>query len=307
MRFTNYLHQDRLLTEGMIKVPTSMFAEGKKLIAQEALGYIITTCEAAKTDHGQELADHGYKLLGKLDVEYKPGKKKELSIFKMKMELDELPQSYQKIVTSHGGIGNPNLKLELDWGASVRLGRDNDGSYRQMTAKSVGIIVLGIRKLVDQPWRSWAKTEDSKGIEVMDRELEAIFDAYEHELTHFVQSKILMLVASNDDDANDKAFKAASGSSREAYLTSDIEFDPTIKSEAGRFKRGAKENEDLGFKAGSTQDWFKIFIGEKKVKMLGDLSPAGMIAPSKFFLTLKSHDMTKWKKAVKLITTRLGL
>lgn len=124
----------------------------------------------------------------------------------------------------------------------------------------------------------------------------------EHETTHAVQSMILYLLHPSQYDSKTDG-KSVRGlrkgqAKHEKYFTSNIEFDPMIKSSIRELKGLFGK-----YKAVSDKDKKEIFIKYtfSDVASKG-ISKADDVNRSSFFKSLKRSDPDKWKKAVKLLS-----
>jgi hypothetical protein len=126
----------------------------------------------------------------------------------------------------------------------------------------------------------------------------------EHETTHAVQSMVLYLLhpSQYDSTTGGKSVKGLrkGQAKQEKYFTSNIEFDPLIKSSARELKGLFGK-----YNAVSDKDKKDLFIKYT----FSDVASKGVSKAdnkdfnrSSFFKSLKRSDPDKWKKAVKLLS-----
>lgn len=135
----------------------------------------------------------------------------------------------------------------------------------------------------------------------------------EHEMTHYIQFKVFGGVSDKQIAADGKSNPAddlhVQNSSK--YYTSQVEFDPQIKSHAKSIIVTIRANKRTKGMEGLTwKDVALVAVGEKKAKdVIKDkqLPSWTMLADEeKFFAYLKKVDKEKWKKAVKLFMQTVG-
>lgn len=150
-------------------------------------------------------------------------------------------------------------------------------------------------------------------LDILDDRIVRIEGTLEHEMTHYMQFRVFGGADHKQIAADGKAIaadsKAVQGKSK--YFSSQIEFDPQIKSHAKstivaiRMNKRTKGMDNLTW-----QDVVKVAIGEVeakdviKAKNLPNWATLG--AEQDFFHHLKRVDKDKWKKAVKLFTQLVG-
>jgi hypothetical protein len=162
--------------------------------------------------------------------------------------------------------------------------------------------------------------DEANEIKRMQRMLDALFDritrlegTLEHEVAHYIQFKVFGGVDRKQISFDGRARPSDDKSVRDKdqYFSSQIEFDPQIKSHAKstivaiRMNKRTKGMDDLTWK-----DMALIAVGQgtaadlMKAKKLPKWALLG--AEQDFFESLKRVDYAQWKKAVKLFMQLVG-
>lgn len=135
----------------------------------------------------------------------------------------------------------------------------------------------------------------------------------EHELTHYIQFKVFGGVSDKQIAGNGKSNPTDDARTQDSskYYTSQVEFDPQIKSHAKNAIVTIRANKRTKGMEGLTwKDVALVAVGEKKAKdVINDkqLPNWTMLADEeKFFAHLKKVDKEQWKKAVKLFMQTVG-
>lgn len=301
----------RYLVEGLIKLPEKMLKDGQSKIASDICSYVSTELGATSRIHDSDAEDvkkmiaHVKELAAQYNAPIRHLKKKTRSKYKIDLDIADLPTSYKK----NTQIEKEALKLELDIDWDHYQGRlkslKADASYSDSKG---GKIVMGIGSITTMHWETVLKYPAF--VDLFDNRLERIMLNFEHELTHYVQYKVLG-DAMNDRFADKREID---GGRSDAYYNKDLEFDPLIKSAIGTYRRYEKDNLEAKL-AGGRREWVEFFIGTKSVPrelayklkqgLISGEKYGGFVVPSEFFLSLKKHQPDKWKKAIKLFTQEL--
>ena len=287
MTFKNFL------TEGFIKLPEKMFAEGKQKIVEAVCSSLLS--EIDSIEDADDLIKHVKTVASKHAATVKKiVSKPTRNLIKLKKVYSDLPAAYKKNVE---GVKDANLTLV--WKHSGVLKNINgSGAYRNTEH---GTITIGIYAITEFNWTKAIKNVgQSDCIKMFDERLEKIFLTFEHELTHYVQYKIL--------PNNDSKGSAGELNKNDAYYNSPKEFDPLIRTAIGQYRGYENDNLDIGMKL-NRSSWIGAFVGTIPFKkgVVSDLpsKEVGYVTPSSFFLSLKKNDEQKWKKAIKLFTQEL--
>ena len=302
MIFSNFL------TEGMIKLPSSMFKEGVSYIVSQACSYALT--EIAKvekeysTDESKKIEDHIKSIAKKYDAVIKTTRKMEYTKTVLKKVYDDLPEKYKASAKEF----KKGLTLYVDWDKS-KMFTTRNGYFRNNDEGIIGVTIFPVIKY------NWVKniknlhSNDPRKRQMFCKEvcdwfsekIERFIGSYEHELTHFVQFKIL---------PNEKHFNKSKeyNSDADAYYNSSVEFDPTIRDCVKKYLKQEKENLSIGMSK-NRSFWISIFVGsvQHKVDPKKDMldlpdDKSGYVTVDDFFKSLKSKNEKRWKLAVKMFT-----
>jgi hypothetical protein len=294
MKFSTYL------TEGLIKLPSKMFDEGNSYIVSQICSYVLAEVKKIEnsTDFVTKFEDHVKEIAKKYNAVIKPSRKMSHTKMVLKKCYDDLPDKYKSAAKRY----EKGLTLWIDWEKKGEF-TDKNGYFRNTDE---GIIGVSIAWVVRSDWKvlvSIIKSESElkERCDRFDDHIDKILGTFEHELTHFVQYKILP----NREKQFTKNVTIAS--KLEAYLNSKVEFDPTLRSEVRSYVRQEKENLEIKMDKSKRSTWISYFVGALKHKLdpkkvTFDLPDdlIGYIKPSEFFLGLKKHSEKKWKLACKL-------
>ena len=173
------------------------------------------------------------------------------------------------------------IRLMIDWEQKIWADRPKvNASYEESDAHGLqGYFTINPKRLMDLMNKvDYTKKEVHEIFKMMSSTLY-------HESTHAVQHNCLKWLDKNqigksrvvrDNPLSSKAER------RMEYLSSQVEFDPTIKTKIGQFQREYAGKDLLKSLA--------IFVGGITVKDQ---------EPDEFFAALKKTDIKRWKKAVK--------
>lgn len=307
------------LNEGLIKLPEKAFKEGQTKIVSDLASFLVTELSSVKHAEVKKVIDHVKSVASKHAAQVRHLVKKTHSKFKLEISKEDLPEKYRKLGPEVLG----KVELDLDWKVKGRLVKHKaSGLYDD---SNDGKVIIGIAKFIDSDWKKKAVEyvmKADKGfesriklsdvlIDEFDALLEQILGTFEHELTHYVQFKILR--AAHEKQIGGLGKSHAKDNQKDEYYNSQVEFDPQIKSAIAKFHRMEKDNLDAKMD-GNRRLWIDIFVGAKKIPrpakpsfldIVSNEKYGGFVKPSDFFLSLKKVSENRWKKAIKLFTQEL--
>lgn len=295
------------LIEGLIKLPPKIVAEANRFFLEKLLAY---------------LSYHGDKQGDELDQEFFAAM---LKRFGTKYSLTQ-PTKAEAAKVGKSKVAQTMLKLEVPESYVASLKRIHKGRFHKQTFELKYIIVFaGKHQLLDGD-ESGAFIEDPPtmlldiknlglthedvsqqayigAVKEVERRIEYALTTLEHELTHAVQFMILQQLhpmqvsGSGHRDASDK------GSFSEVYYTSQREFDPQLKSALKDFEHLARRK-GAKTKASKLELLRKYTWDDTPKANVPNVADERKPDRSPFFQSLKRVDQPRWKKALKLFTTR---
>lgn len=260
-----YIIEEITIGKNLIKVPESLYRALINAVYSQYLAYIAKTDEALALELSKQF---------KVDIaqNFKPKNK----TIRIDANVEDLPKKMQ----DNWQLTFGSIRLIIDWEQKIWADRPKVyASYKELNYHGLqGYFTINPRRLIDLLSGEYTKKDV---IEIFRILSSTIY----HEATHAVQRSCLKWLDKNQigksrivrDNPN-----SSEEERRREYLTSEIEFDPTIKSKIGQFQR-KYEGQDL-LKS------LAIFVGGIAVE--GE-------EPDEFFAALKATDIKKWKKAVK--------
>ena len=264
------------LSEGLIKIPSNIFSSVMKAIYSDYISFI----------YNNEYTELATTLARKHNIVVNKNFKLKNEAIDLDIVIDDLPQKVKDSWKLEFGY----LKLIIDWEQKIWAGRPKvNASYEESNDKGLSghitINPLALMTLVE------AK-------ELTDKNIDEIFEKLRtsmwHELSHAIQHNSLKwvdvkqvgksrVVRDNPDSSKSER--------RNEYLSSLVEFDPTLKTKILKFKPQIDTNPKV------TLQNLAIFVGSVK-----DSNKE----PDEFFNALKLTDIKRWKKAVKLFYLNYG-
>ncbi len=250
---------------GLIKIPIDLYKSMLKYIYTQYISYI----NLYDSYIASELSER-YKV--KIDTYFHPDNK----YVELNTTLEGLPEKIKNNWKLEFGY----LRLIIDWEQNIWKDRPKvNASYEESDTHGIpGYFTINPRKLMELV-SSDASIQDY--IEIFNKLATSVY----HEVTHAVQHNSLKWLDRNqvgksriirDDPTSPKEAK------RREYLTSQVEFDPTIKTKITQFQKKYKGKDLIKY--------LPIFVGAIKVN--GE-------EPDEFFNALKLTDIKRWKRAVK--------
>jgi predicted RNA-binding protein Jag len=296
----------RFLNEGLIKLPQKMFDEGSTYLVSKICSYPLTEIKSLGdlNDFQKQIQDHLEDVAKKYKAKIQYTRKMNHTTVKLKRVYDDLPEKYR----THAQEFKSGLTLYVDWIHGKEFQTKN-GYFRK---SGEGMIGVSIWPIVKYDWKRHVKNvSKQEHVETIchyiDSYVTRILDSFEHELTHFVQFKILP--HSEKQFSKGDNYRTDRHANKSGYSTSKAEFDPILRNEISKYMRIEKENLEIKMSKSKRSAWISCFVGAKPYKpdpkkdML-DLpdSEVGYVKPSDFFLNLKKHSESRWKLACKLFT-----
>lgn len=306
------------LNEGLIKLPPKLTEHMLKYFVYWYLCYVEGQAAADKSydEDDQDMIKvaidrmakkHGVLPPKPADVEKT---KKTRAVFK-NFPVEDLPPTYLEKVAKVKGpeaieeLKKSHVKFLVTFREHPKIDMDGDAPQGIFYAEPAEIII----SIPNMP----AKTP--KMISLMSqfnhteagRLIDNTLGIVEHEITHCVQAMVLFLLHPSQYDP-DRQGKSVRGlrktqAKQEKYFTSDVEFDPWVKTSIRELKSLFSKN--------------KATTPAQKKELLvhftyGDVQPKGVSKAddgkhtrSNFFKALRRSDPDKWKKAVKLLATEV--
>jgi hypothetical protein len=302
------------LNEGLIKLPPKLiqsmldyfvywylaYLEGsvdKKTYDEDDLDMIKLSIERLAKKHGVSIPTSG-------DVQ----KSMKIRAVYKNFPVEDLPLQYLERVAKVKGqeameeLKKEHVKFVVSFKEHPKVDMDKDFPQGIFYAEPAEIIISipNIQIKVPKMLELLSQFNHSE----VSRNINFTLGIVEHETTHAVQSMVLYLLHPSQYDP-EKGGKSVRGlhtgqAKQEKYFTSNIEFDPLIKTSIrelkgifGKFKATTeKDKKDL---------FTKYTYGDVVSK---DVSKADNkdFYRSVFFKALKRSDLDKWKKAVKLLS-----
>lgn len=271
MRFKQFL------VEGLIKVPNEMMIALVGRAHREYISYLVLKGK-------DEFAKHLAQKYGVI-----PDSKFEIKNIATDIDtkLNGVSDKVKSIWRTEFGY----IRFVIDWEQKIWNGRPKVmASYEESDTHSLPgyftINPFSFMALVDSEECTLQKLIDI---------FEKLKSSMWHEASHAIQHNALKWVDPNQVGKSRK-FRDDPNSSKEdkraEYLTAAVEFDPTLKTKIGLFRRkyGNLEGKDI-------LNAMCKFVGA----VISDTDK-----PDEFFITLKQRDFKKWKKAVKLFYLNFG-
>ena len=246
------------LTEGLIKLPEAT----RKALHDGIEKSLAMYAYWRGKDEVKEKAEETLKRLGVAPLKTMKGNS--AYVFDVPVDISDLPAKYRKRAAK--------LPKKITAKVMMNLLKDDDGStveglYDHEKLNQIKI-TIGSKRFVDNV----IKANDPYEFK---HEVEHAHNVADHELTHFIQDRVLQDVGVG------------------------VEFDPTIKTQLGIFKRLLQHNKDLGLE--NPRRSLDVFVGSK-----GEHAFWGSVTPSTFFMGLKGSSPDQWQKAVKIFTQNLN-
>jgi hypothetical protein len=319
-----------ILSEGLIKLPTKMHAKLINELRTVCVSYMRTKLNLALSSSDAD-SEVKKESLSQFDAFWR---KKYSNVKFRKIALDpnelhvkdigvikkaELPANYAKLF-------DRDLPYEFEFDPSKSIKAQfkfdfkelsSDGARAMYRRDEKNVIEVDLKKIKTMNFMVYVeeieKLLDGESTQSnINRLLERIYDEMielegltEHELAHAVQFLVLSR-GSIDQTIGDVGGAKASNKPTAGYTTSQVEFDPLIKSLVKGF---VKWNNKITRAEGKPIDWkvfVKYFVGAISDD---DFHEKTKIRPTteypeqaKFFQDLKQHDRSKWQKAIKLFT-----
>lgn len=264
---------------GLIKIPTTLLDVVQTKVREKLLSYAYHALEndSEYTDTRnliiQYMKDSNIEPIGLLES---------MSTSVIDLDVSGLPQSYYKFASFQDG-----LKLDLD---SV----NTKSKAYFVPPNKITVCIHDFKLMIYHKY-----IPHYRDIKTYFVNLDA---TVEHELTHYIQENFLHpanRVRKKQYDSRKADFDF------DAYYTSPIEFDPTIKSEIADLKQyiqhyyrnstlePVQSNALIGFYVGA-------FSKDQVYKYI-----TPNLEPSSFFLALKKKKPVAWKKAIKLFAIEM--
>ena len=306
------------LNEGLIKLPPKLTDQMLKHFVYWYLCYVEGQAMADKSYNEDDQAmikvtvDRMAKKHGVLPP--KPGDvektKKTRAVFK-NFPVEDLPPAYiEKVAKVKGSeaieeLKKARVKFLVTFRKHPKIDMDGDAPQGIFYSEPAEIII----SIPNMP------TKVPKMIELMSqfnhteasRLVDNTLGIVEHEITHCVQSMVLFLLHPSQYDP-DRQGRSVRGlrkdqAKQDRYYTSDIEFDPWVKTSIRELKSVFSKNKATT--PAQKKELFTRFT-------YGDVQPSsiskaddGKYTRSNFFKSLRRSDPEKWKKAVKLLASEV--
>lgn len=261
------LHNNSILLEGLIKVPSDMIKKLCERIYGEYVSYMWT--QTKFKDDAKKLAQ---KYNVKIDESFKPR------------------NYFTEVTTIFKGLPDKIVKMwkyEFD---RLDFMVDWENKYYKDVPKSNATFDEKTGQFMINPAKfKEALMDENYNIDNIISILEKVKTSMWHETSHAVQHNALKWIDKNQvgksrfyrDNPN-----STKQERRNEYLTSAVEFDPTIKTKIFDFRDKNKSSDPK-----EMLKELAIFVGAVLVDNK---------KPDEFFMALKITDLKRWKKAVKL-------
>jgi len=265
------------LGEGLIKVPSDLLKSLVRHIFGEYLSYMYSL--ENRRDDAEKLASINSIMI---DKNFKPKN----SEVELNTVLDGLSDKLKNAWKLEFGY----LRLTIDWDQKIWADRPKvNASFEEANAHGLpGYFTVNPRSFMDM-----LQSEDYSFQKVTSL-LEKIKTSMWHEASHAVQHNSLKWM-DKSQVAKDRTVRDNPNSSKEdqrkEYLSAAVEFDPTIKTKIFLFKKIAEKEPESVLKN------LAAFVGAANIEGAKQ---------DEFFLALKSTNLKKWKKAVKLFYLNYG-
>lgn len=295
------------ITEGMIKLPASVKHEVERFFLERALTYLAWHASEAAEDGGdhaiikaslKQLAQHFRMQMPTPDKRVGQSKLAQTVI-----KLTDVPASYAERVAQ---VKGPEARAALDK-LSFKLIVSFDGKHKLLGGEAGVFYERPPTMLISLPGSGLKASTVAnwilvgKHVEVA-RHLEQALGTIEHELTHGIQFMVLQQLHPKQADVEGHANAKASAATEfdDVYHSSQLEFDPQVKSAIRAFKLQARREG-----AASKQERRDLIDRFTWADTAVDNLPEPSHVPtsrSAFFSSLKRVDMKQWRKAVKLLS-----
>jgi hypothetical protein len=259
------------LAKGLIKVPLDLLKSLCDHIASQYISYLfITGCSGSDVD----LLSSKYGI--EIDPSFQP-LNKEIGLH---TSLEGIPEKIKRAWRLEFGY----LRLIVDWEQKIWLDRPKvNASYEESAEKGIpGYFTVN-------PYH-WIETiKGNYVIEDLISILNKVQYSAWHEISHAVQHNGLKWLDPRQVQKSRMIRdnpESSSGECRQEYLSSQVEFDPQIKTKIFQFQE--KYGED------------KEKIHQNLSAFVGASIQEG-IDSDEFFIALKETNRYKWKKAIRII------
>jgi hypothetical protein len=289
------------LTEGMIKLPATTLEAINEFFLLNVLAVLKGKSAQEEDEADVEFSASTIKRLAAKIGSVVPSEADIKRVMTKRMisksfPLD-IPQEYvDRVLKMRGEEGVTSLRgekikviLSLDGKHPLLKGSDSSGIFSddpltmvinfpslQVMSDKVVNVLLGSR------------------LSTLEAMIEHGLGTVEHELTHGIQAHVLKKLHSQQFDQH--GARSAKGDADGEYFTSQVEFDPQIKSAVKQLKVITTK---AGVKPGSPEERQLISRFTSEDLSIKDLTSSP--DRSVFFSKLKRYDYKQWKKAVKLL------
>jgi hypothetical protein len=335
------LFNSSIILEGMIKLPVKLHTKLLKEVRTLCLSYSFARLEKAAAAYKvepvvKELAISEFNaFFAKKYPDIKVIKKFNPSQARAWRKIgdfsnDDLDPSYRKLMKLGGidyewGEGKPlSLNVHIQPGNTLnKYGNSPNSNVAGVYRDDDNIIDINVSPIRQWSWELYftaAKIAVDKGnarqakahesmLEILARlndKISHIDGLVDHELTHYIQFKVIGRGHEQQiqNTGRSHAEPGSHQSNTDSYYSSQIEFDPQIKSaianivtSINRLKRKLKRDFNWHVLA-------RVAVGElshdEAFEQLKLDDNALVVEPLHFFTTLKRVDQVKWRKAVKL-------
>lgn len=293
----------RFITEGLIKLPEKT----KTLIVDQYLYWMLAYSAKVALKDADEVdqmmvASVVKRLAGSLGIRVPTSADidRATKTISTKIKMDDLPEDYlRRLKSSKNEVKEKILTFKLLFTKDRYLGKDI--GYAERVSDDEAIIVISALNILGDT------TEDLLiSPSTVMHNIKMGISTIEHELTHVIQYLVLGVLNKKQID-DPKAIKVAKSSAitkDDNYYLSQIEFDPMIKSAIAEIKakldlfKNADEQQKREIV--DTYVWGNVPSSVIKKQINNNTKKN-----SKFFAVLKLHDPNKWKKAVKLLYSKI--
>lgn len=261
---------EEFLAEGLIKVPNDLYKSIVNYVLSQYFSYMNTI---------DKCKDDAKKLANKYKVDIDPKFTPENKTTDLETVLDGLSQK----VKDNWKLEFGYIKLIIDWEYKIWGARPKvNASYEESNSNGLpGYFTINPRKLKE------LIESDNYSMKEVDSLIDTLKATIWHEASHAVQHNALKWLDKNQvwksrvvrDNPN-----SSKEDKRAEYLTSIVEFDPTIKSKITQFAKKYDIHDDNTIRKN-----LAVFVGALNIE--GE-------KPDEFFSVLKQKDFKRWKKAV---------
>jgi hypothetical protein len=300
------MFKDLLIQEGLIKLPKNVKGEMIKFFVRMYLAYYQNMIEedlvGKQYYEAKQLADETAKeydvAVGESDMDKVQKFSHPQILETFLLTVDDLPYNDKLKRLYPNFVEELKLPIKIKFMLDFSTSKNPDMADFDPNDNTIRVVMNNLKLMPFGTDLSILKS-------MLNKHLRPAIGVIEHELTHAMQHIVLeRFHKSQIENAFDVLKLKGMKKYNDAYLNSQIEFDPWIKGEIAIFKSIEREMTKMSkeYDKKLSLEFFLAAKGEKKSDFIkpDDFDKLMFTAPSAFFLSLKKHNVEKWKKAVKL-------